>query len=92
MDPFTNSMQSVSRQYATAAGVEVDDDGKAAHIDVPNKGGKGKPVDLENVGVPSDKEKVDPEALAPEGAPEANPDVDGATDPVTREPVEGEDA
>lgn len=84
---FTDNMQAVSSQYATAAGVETDKDGKVPHIDVPNKGGKGEPVDLENLGVPEDT-GADAEDLTPTGAPEANPEIDGASDPVTGETVE----
>lgn len=88
---FNDGLSAVDRIYATHSGVETDKDGKTKHLDARNKGGKGHPVDLDNLGVPEDTD-VDAEELAPTGAPEANPEVDGATDPVTREPVEGEDA
>jgi len=85
---FTDNMRSVSEQYATAAGIETDDEGKAPHIDVPNEDQGGEPVDLANVGVPTGAEsQATTEELAPEGAPEANPTIDGATDPVTGETV-----
>ena len=81
--------QHISALYADREGLDVDKDGQPAHTDVPSTGkGKGKLVDLENVGVPTGDDQPDAEELAPTGAPEANPEVDGASDPVTGEVVE----
>jgi Rieske Fe-S protein len=75
---FTDNMASVASQYATAAGIETDDEGKAPHIDVPNEDQNGEPVDLANVGVPTDtvveeepETPADPDDLTEEELEEA---------------------
>jgi len=79
---FTDNMKSVSSQYATAAGVETDEDGQTPHIDVPNENQDGEPVDLANVGVPTGAESQAVEA----GEDDEDEDVD--PDDLTEDELE----
>lgn len=101
---FTDNMSAVDRIYATHARVgEKDEDGNVSvpHIDVDNENMDGEPVNVANVGVPTEftttpeteaavaNPDVDEPAVVPvdpDGDEDPDPDVD--PDDLTEEELE----